>query len=430
MSNYPTVKIEGVIAASGDYLFPRTTADQAGAGHLSYEKGWNIETQMPLDEGGVPPFRSDFNGLANLFSQYLLWYQQGGIMRYSASLDYEAGNEVLYSNSKFRCIKPTGPGTTVVTPGTDKTVWKNLDAPSVLAGQVTAFCNCKLGGSDGRRLIPWGEDTADERYVICDGGPDGLGGTVPNLVNRFILPSTVANADQTGGKLEATTDNAEVSGSVGDTTLTISQIPAHGHTVSIGAAGVHAHKASTGQAGGHEHTAACAEGGVHSHTASVSASGSHAHTRGSMNVTGTFDAAVSSRGYSSRSPSGAFSYNGSYTANFRHMNEGAESWGGRFNFNASQTWTGETSSGGEHNHSVTLSSSPSHSHTVTVGNAGSHVHSVGVESAGAHSHSATVSDTGGGNAHTHPFTGNSHSHTLKVDLPPFYRLAFFVKLPE
>ena len=102
-------------------------------------------------------------------------------MKYSASLDYEPGNEIFSATgTKCRCLVANGPNTAkgVVAPGSDKTVWKNLDAPSVIAGQITPFYNCRLGGSDGRRLIPWGESVADERYVLCDGGTDGLGGNV------------------------------------------------------------------------------------------------------------------------------------------------------------------------------------------------------------------------------------------------------------
>lgn len=425
MSNYPTVKIEGVIAASGDYLFPRTTADQAGAGHLSYEKGWNIETQMPLDEGGVPPFRSDFNGLANLFSQYLLWYQQGGIMRYSASLDYEEGNEVFYSGSKFRCIKATGPSSTVVTPGTNKAYWKNLDAPSVIAGQITPFYNCKLGGSDGRRLVPWGEDTADERYVLCDGGSDGLGGKVPNLIDKFILPSTVANANKTGGKLTATTNNTSVTGTVGDTTLTVSQIPIHSHTATLGDSGSHTHAATVGGAGWHSHSASSSSAGSHSHSASSDSAGSHSHTRGSMEITGHFshwDATITP-------VDGAF-WDDTSVAQSKNGKSGQGTHSGSVAFTASRSWTGSTSTEGSHSHGVSVSSAGSHSHTITVSNDGSHAHGINVNAAGSHTHSVTVSNTGGGGAHTHTFASDAHSHSLTVDRPPFYRLAFFVKLPE
>ena len=63
-------------------------------------------------------------------------------------------------------------------------------------------------------------------------------------------------------------------------------------------------------------------------------------------------------------------------------------------FDASRSWTGETSSSGSHTHEFSLGKA------------------------------------GGGLGHSHTLTGASHSHGVTIQLPPFYRLAFFVKLPE
>ena len=48
-------------------------------------------------------------------------------------------------------------------------------------GGIVPYCNVTFGGSDGRRAIFWGEEEADEAYILCDGGSDGFGGTVPDL---------------------------------------------------------------------------------------------------------------------------------------------------------------------------------------------------------------------------------------------------------
>ena len=248
-----------------------------------------------------------------------------------------------------------GPNTAkgVVAPGSDKTVWKNLDAPSVIAGQITPFYNCRLGGSDGRRLIPWGESVADERYVLCDGGTDGLGGNVPNLMDKFLLPSTVAQAGQTGGSLNLSIPGVTVNGTVGETVLTVEQIPSH------------------------------------THTGSTSTAGYHTHTRGSMNITGFFGADDRAAWLTD----GAF-----YAKNDASQNTSAEGSDGRpwwrILFDASRTWSGSTSESGSHSHSVTMGS------------------------------------TGGGRGHTHTITSSSEAQTLTLDRPPFYRLAYFVKLPE
>lgn len=43
----------------------------------------------------------------------------------------------------------------------------------------------KFGGSDGRRAIMPGETEPRENWVLCDGGEDGHGGTVPDMIRRI-----------------------------------------------------------------------------------------------------------------------------------------------------------------------------------------------------------------------------------------------------
>lgn len=356
MSKYPPHLLSCPIAQNGDKAAVPVTAQEAGAGRLSQEEGWGAWNSRPIGEGGIPPKREDFNSVLNLLSSFLVYYQQGGVMKYSASLDYEPGNEIFSATgTKCRCLVANGPNTAkgVVAPGSDKTVWKNLDAPSVIAGQITPFYNCRLGGSDGRRLIPWGESVADERYVLCDGGTDGLGGNVPNLMDKFLLPSTVAQAGQTGGSLNLSIPGVTVNGTVGETVLTVDQIPSH------------------------------------THTGSTSTAGYHTHTRGSMNITGFFGADDRAAWLTD----GAF-----YSKNDASQNTSAEGSDGRpwwrILFDASRTWSGSTSESGSHSHSVTMGS------------------------------------TGGGRGHTHTITSSSEAQQIALDRPPFYRLAYFVKLPE
>ena len=186
MSNYPSIRLSSALAVNGDKTVPPARKQEAGTGRFSQSDGFDKYNSMPIGEGGVPPKREDINGAFYLLSLYALWYQQGGVMKYAADIDYEPGNEIFSATgTKCRCLVANGPNTAkgVVAPGSDKTVWKNLDAPSVIAGQITPFYNCKLGGSDGRRLIPWGSTDPDESYVLCDGGSDGLGGNVTNLMD-------------------------------------------------------------------------------------------------------------------------------------------------------------------------------------------------------------------------------------------------------
>lgn len=351
MSNYPQLFLASAFAVDGDKTVPPADSQTAGTGRFSQAKGWTDVNSKPIAEGGIPPKREDFNGALYLLSQFLVWYQQGGIMQYTATLAYEPGNEVLSTGVKYRCLVANGPGTAkgVVAPSADKTVWRNLDLPSVLAGQITPFYNCKLGGSDGRRLVPWGSTDAYESYVICDGGSDGRGGNVPNLIDRFLLPSRVTDAGKTGGSLSLRVPGVTVNGTVGETVLTVDQIPSH------------------------------------SHTGSTSTAGSHAHGRGTMNITGQIPTSSWAL-----QPSGAF-----YVVSRGEQDgDGNGRQGQVMNFDASRTWTGYTSYDGTHSHSMNLN------------------------------------NTGGGKGHTHTITSSSETQTLTLDRPPFYRLAYFVKLPE
>lgn len=355
MSNYPQHFLSSPIAGSGDKTIPPATAQAAGAGRLSQAEGFDAWTSRPIGEGGIPPRREDFNGALYLLSQLLVWYQQGGVMQYSSALNYEPGNEVFANGVKYRCLVANGPGTNkgVVAPAADKAVWSNRDLPSVLAGQVTPFYNCKLGGSDGRRLIPWGSSDAYEAYVLCDGGSDGMGGNVPNLLDKFLLPSTAAQAGQTGGSLNLSIPGVTVNGTVGETVLTVDQIPSH------------------------------------THTGSTSTAGSHSHTRGTMNITGE----IGCDDRAGNLARGAFSVASQYEVN-TSAGGGDESPWRKFVFNAATSWSGATST------------------------------------AGAHSHSITMGSTGGGRGHTHTITSSSEAQQIALDRPPFYRLAYFVKLPE
>lgn len=350
MSKYPKHKLACAIAEFGDKAIPPETPMQAGTGRLSQRDGWGEYNSLPIGEGGIPPKRDDFNGAFYLLSQLLLWYQQGGVMKYDATLDYEVGNEVFQGANKYRCIKANGASTKPVTPGSDKKVWINLDAPSVIAGQVTAFVNCKLGGSDGRRLIPWGETQADERYVLCDGGSDGMGGNVPNLIGKFVLPCAIAEAGQTGGGQSVTTSSSKISGTISETVLTVDQIPSH------------------------------------THSGRADSAGGHSHTRGNMNITGEVGCAPDDY----TRPTGAFYHHGS----LRSVEADNGNNYPRICFDAARAWSGRTSH------------------------------------EGAHTHTVSVDATGGGRGHTHTLDGAEHTHTVQVQLPPFFKLAYFVKLPE
>ena len=110
-----------------------------------------------------------------------------------------------------------------------------IDPWSVFPKRVPiAVDGVTFGGSDGRRAIMPGESDPRENWVKCDGGSDGQGGSVPNLQGRFILgESEDHKAGSTGG---SETHAHSLSGTVGDTTLSVEQIASHKHTLGVPAA--------------------------------------------------------------------------------------------------------------------------------------------------------------------------------------------------
>ena len=93
----------------------------------------------------------------------------------------------------------------------------------------------KFGGSDGRRAIMPGESKARENWIICDGGSDGKGGKVPNLKGRFLYGADDDHkAGSTGG---SATHTHSITGTVGETTLSVEQLASHTHTFGVSGSG-------------------------------------------------------------------------------------------------------------------------------------------------------------------------------------------------
>ena len=147
---------------------------------------------------------------------------------------------------------------------------------AVLPGTVVAFAG-SFGGEGNRHPIPLGSSEPDTSWVLCDGGSDGKGGTVPNLLGRMILGASDAHpAGSTGGSEK---HSHSLSGTVGATTLTVEQMPGHNHAIYF--------LNSTGGGGGwgvgevnnkNGQTPTTSTGGSKSHTHSLSGSSGNAST--------------------------------------------------------------------------------------------------------------------------------------------------------
>lgn len=169
------------------------------------------------------------------------------------------------TKEKAGIVKP-GSGLSVKEDGT-----LDVTVSAAIPGTIVAFAGT-FGGEGNRHPIPLGGSEPDTGWVLCDGGSDGKGGTVPDLRGRMIMGVSDAHpAGSTGGSEE---HSHSLSGTVGETTLTVEQLASHAHDMVERPEGGGRHH--TGE-GGQPYTAGWTNytGGSKSHTHTLSgASGS------------------------------------------------------------------------------------------------------------------------------------------------------------
>ena len=148
----------------------------------------------------------------------------------------------------------------------------NIDPWTIFPPRLpVAIDGVTFGGSDGRRAIMPGETEAREDWILCDGGSDGKGGTVPDLRGRMILgASDEHTAGSTGG---SETHSHSISGTVGATTLSVAQMPSHTHTFDKGTYGNIAEAKGSANSG-KQTTDATGGSQAHTHSLSGAESGS------------------------------------------------------------------------------------------------------------------------------------------------------------
>lgn len=150
--NQPAI-LPGAFAAGGDKNTIPATNDGL-SGLASIEKGFPPITQQPLAQGGLPPQRADFNGIFNLFSQFLLYLQNGGVFAYNNGLDYQPPCLVADpdSNIIYQCLQQNGPNTSAGVQGlTQTTYWQAIVLPtdSVVSGVTESNGTVTVNKADG-----------------------------------------------------------------------------------------------------------------------------------------------------------------------------------------------------------------------------------------------------------------------------------------
>ena len=92
-------------------------------GKASLVNGFPTETSMPIDDGGVPPQRADFNGMLYWLSTFAMFQQSGGKFSYDASINYDVPSIIYHNGDLWWCLQSNGPATVVKTPGSDANYW-------------------------------------------------------------------------------------------------------------------------------------------------------------------------------------------------------------------------------------------------------------------------------------------------------------------
>lgn len=79
--------------AGGAYIRPIPVASQIGIqdGAASLTDGFPPLTQIPVPEGGVPPFGQDVNGIINQITLWSQWQQMGGAVPYDSTFQFQIG---------------------------------------------------------------------------------------------------------------------------------------------------------------------------------------------------------------------------------------------------------------------------------------------------------------------------------------------------
>ena len=130
----------------------------------------------------------------------------------------------IATKEKAGIVKP-GSGLSVKGDGT-----LDVTVSAAIPGTIVAFAGT-FGGEGNRHPIPLGGSEPDTGWVLCDGGSDGKGGTVPDLRGRMIMGASDAyKAGSTGGSAK---HSHSLSGTVGSTTLTVEQLARHSHAITV-----------------------------------------------------------------------------------------------------------------------------------------------------------------------------------------------------
>lgn len=268
--NQPSI-LPMAFAAQGDKNTIPATGDLT-SGLASIAQGFPPITQQPLAQGGLPPQRADFNGIFNLFSQFLLFAQNGGVYAYNNTLDYQPPAIIYHEGKFYSCLAENGPSTSA---GAQKppasSYWERLIpevSPSTIVDMVYPVGSIYMS--------------------TASTNPGSLfGGTWEAYAQGRVL---IGAGTGTDSRSEQKTFAAGSTGGEYNHQLTVGELASHNHSASAARNGAHTHVWYTGQYGSDNDSAATdAQGagnhysqhvtqsaGAHTHSVSISNTGSNA----------------------------------------------------------------------------------------------------------------------------------------------------------
>ena len=220
--NQPAI-LSGAFAAEGDKnIIPANNDGLSGLASIA--KGFPPITQVPLAQGGQPPQRQDFNGIFNLFSQFLLYAQNGGVYAYNNTLDYQPPCIISYDGEFYSCVAENGPSTSAgVQEPTIEQYWKKL-IPEISSASIVDM------------VYPVGS-------IYMSTASTNPGTLFPGTTWEAYAQGRVLIGAGTGtdSRSERKTFAAGSTGGEYNHQLTVGELATHGHSASSSSSGAHTH---------------------------------------------------------------------------------------------------------------------------------------------------------------------------------------------
>lgn len=353
----------------------------AGADQIDLSKLYPSAYELPLDAGGQAVGRTEMNALFSTLAENIYFQQQGGVYSYDATIDYTVGTVVLYSSNLYKCIQAHS-HTTPRAP-TNTSYWQKIVIQSDIANFVTLNTAQTISAIKNFSALPTtsvaptgSTQLTNKSYVdtkVSLNGNQTVAGT-KTFSSSPLMPTATAGDSSAKGANTAFVQNAIAQLVPTGTILAFGGVTApNGFLICNGSAVSRTTYANLFKVIGTRYGAGngsttfnlpklndgsfvrgVASGSVGTkYSASLppltaSSAGVHTHTRGSMNITAHCGEILHSELFNgamyekSVSPGPRTYPNGPYRAGFS-------------TFDASRSWTGETSINGDHTHAVTNS---------------------------------------------------------------------------